>query len=81
MDEKDRISDRQFECIEDFLINLYDEDCFSTDEYKTVQKGSCWVEDTDTNYIGGEIHLDCFETLDWIEITKERLDKYFKLLP
>ena len=78
MDEEDKIVDKQYNCIKDFNIQLYEEDGFPLDEHKTVTIGSVWCEDKETNIIGGEIHLDCFETLDWIEITRDRLSECFK---
>ena len=80
MDEEVKIADIQYECINEFSVELYDGDGFPTNEYKSIPVGSIWCKDADTNIIGGEVHLDCFETLDWIEIPKDRLTACFNEL-
>ena len=78
MNDEDRLADKQYECIKEFKVKLYEENGIPLGEYTTIPVNSFWIEDLDTDYIGGEIHLDCFETFDWIEISREKLDKYFK---
>ncbi len=67
-----------YECIEDFELEEYDEDGFSTDEYMTIKKGSKWEIAETKCILGGEIHLDEVDGTKWIEILKETLNGYFR---
>lgn len=67
-----------YECVVDFELEKYDEDGFWTEEYVTIRKGSQWEIDSESDIIGGEIHLDNVDGTQWIEISKETLNRYFK---
>ncbi len=67
-----------YECIKDFQIEIYDEHGFSTCEYSTVKSGSKWERDDDTDIIGGDVHLDSVDGLQWIEVSNDTLSDYFK---
>lgn len=71
-----------YECIKGFLIEICDGDGFTIEnEYMDINKGTIWQipEDKDYRLIGGEVRLENDE-LGWIEITKEHLEKHFKLI-
>ena len=38
-----------------------------------------YIEDKDYRFIGGEVRLEN-DDAEWIEITKEHLEEYFKLI-
>ena len=66
-----------YKCIKEFEYEVYDDYGFPTGEYKTVKVGTVW-EVSSENYIGGEIHLDNIDVLDWIEISRETLKEFFR---
>ena len=70
-----------YECIKGFLIEVCDEDGFTIEnEYMDIDKGTIWYipEDKDYRFIDGEVRLE--NDTEWIEITKEHLEEYFKLI-
>ena len=75
-----------YECTEDldfFNIKGCNEDGFRIENHITVRKGSQWEIDSESDIIGchgigGEIHLDNVDGTQWIEISKETLNRYFK---
>lgn len=69
----------QYECIRNFVIETYDENGFPTDKYMIIKKDSKWEIDKKSDIIGGEVHLDNVNGTQWIEISKEKLNKYFKV--
>lgn len=72
--------DKVYKCLRSFSLERYDGDGFTieNDDY-LIPEGSLWVTPEDTEYrlIGGEIRLE-HEEHGWMEISKERLNKYFK---
>ena len=73
-----------YECIKEFYVEKYDDDGFHMDyEPMVIEKGSKWQADAG-NYriVGGRdsIHLDKISgnAKEWLEITKDTLEKYFK---
>lgn len=77
-----RFLDKAYECTEGFFIEKCDDDGFYIENaYEEIRKGSLWfTPEGDTNYrfVGGEVRLESANPLQWIEITKEYLGKYFK---
>ena len=77
-----RFLDKAYECIEGFFIEKCDDNGFCIENaYEEVRKGSLWFtpeEDTNYRFVGGEVRLESANPLQWIEITKEHLGKYFK---
>ena len=70
-----------YECIKGFSIEVCGEDGFTIEnEYMDIDKGTIWYipEDEDYRFIDGEIRLE--NDAEWIEITKEHLEEYFKLI-
>lgn len=77
-----RFLDKAYECVEGFLIEKWDDNGFPIDnEYVEIRKNSLWFtpeEDERYRFIGGDIRLESANSLQWIEITKEHLERYFK---
>lgn len=67
-----------YECIKDFQIENYDEHGFPKCEYSTIKSGSKWERDDETDIIGGDVHLESADGLQWIEISKDTLRDFFK---
>lgn len=73
---------KEYTCIKEFSIQVCDEDGFDVEnEYINIEVGTVWHAPEDENYrfIGGEVRLES-DSLGWIEITKEHLKEYFKLI-
>lgn len=71
-----------YECIKGFLMEVCDGNGFTIEnEYMDINKGTIWYipEDKDYRFIGGEVRLEN-DDAEWIEITKEHLEEYFKLI-
>lgn len=74
---------KKYKCIQEFYIEIYDDYGASTDKYMTIDKESIWYESNACKFIGGEVRLENYENnskFTWIEISKESLERYFKLL-
>ena len=75
-----RFLDKVYKCVEGFLIERCDDDgCTIENTYEEIKSGSIWfTPEGDKNYrfVGGEIRLESEN--QWIEITKEHLERYFK---
>lgn len=69
-----------YRCINSFTVDLYDNIGMMTGGYVEVGRGSIWECDDETNVIGGEVHLDNPETMEWLEITEKDLEEYFEAL-
>lgn len=67
-----------YKCIKGFEVENYDIDGFGTGEFTVVAAGSLWERDNSTDIIGGEVHLDSMDFNKWLEITADRLSKYFE---
>lgn len=68
----------KYRCIKDFPIEIYDEYDMPTSEYRDIESGTIWSKDNEADYIGGEVHLDNEDGLEWIEISHETLKIYFE---
>lgn len=77
-----RFLDKVYKCVEGFLIERCDDDgCTIENAYEEIKSGSIWfTPEGDKNYrfVGGEIRLE--NENQWIEITKEHLERYFREL-
>lgn len=72
-----------YECIKDFHVNLIDDSGFIEEENAVnVRKGSMWKIDVTAanNMTGSDLRLENLTGLDWIEISKKRLETHFKPL-
>ena len=67
----------KYKCINEFYIEIYDEDWMPTGEYRTIPAGTVWELDESTNNIGGEVHLDNDDE-GWIEISRDTLEECFE---
>lgn len=70
----------KYRCKEYFEIDCYTEECMLTIGRVEIACGSTWERDDETDIIGGEVHLDNVETMEWLEIPKEDLERYFEPL-
>lgn len=77
---------REYKCKETLYLEKCDDNGMLTDKQFAVVKGSLWQEDTENKYriCGGPdtVRLDRIapKRRDWIEITRDMLEKYFELL-
>lgn len=72
---------KEFECVKELSLPKCDEEGFAIEnEYGYVTVGSKWQLDNSHSIIGGEVHLEGLDNVEfgWIEITKEELEEYFK---
>lgn len=69
----------KYRCVNEFYIEIYDDDWMPTEEYKKIPSGSIWELDEHTNNIGGEVHLDNDE-MGWIEISRDTLEECFEVI-
>ncbi len=68
-----------YKCIKEFTVPYVDEDGDFTDEMMKIEKGSIWELEENNEGIS-DIRLSRTPSDGgWIEITFERLNKYFKL--
>lgn len=73
-------------CISDFYLEKYDEDGFYTDKYDLIPKDSIWALNNEKLEISVKpcIRLERVwkskraKTRPWIEITPERLERFFE---
>lgn len=77
---------KEYRCKKSFYIYRSDDNGMLTEKQFTVVKGSRWKEDTECKYriCGGPdtIRLDRIapKKNEWLEVTKETLEKYFELV-
>lgn len=75
---------KEYKCKETFYLEKCDENGMLTDKQFAIVKGSRWEEDTENKYriCGGSdtVHLERIapKQKQWIEITKETLEQFFK---
>lgn len=72
---------KYYECINDFEIEIYNDELWSTGEYFTINKGSIWETNLKPRYGTSDIYLTtCDDNADynWIEISYDTLNEYFK---
>ena len=67
----------KYKCINEFYIEIYDEEWNPTGEYRTIPAGTVWELDEYTNNIGGEVHLDNDDE-GWIEISRDTFKECFE---
>jgi hypothetical protein len=74
--------DMVFNCIVDFYVDSVDDNGFTVDENSCIVKsGSMWESKENQHTLtGAEIRLENLTGLEWIEISKERLHKCFKVI-
>lgn len=70
----------KYRCIKSFTVDKYDGRGFTKDGFTEINRNSVWERDDEMDIIGGEVHLDNPETMEWLEITREDLKKYFEPL-
>ena len=70
----------KYRCVIPFAVDKYDESGFNTNGCFEIECGSIWECDDETNVIGGEVHLDNTETMEWLEIPEKDLEEYFEPL-
>ena len=70
---------RVYECKKEFEVAKWDNDndCFS-DELMVIEKGSVWGNNGYGHICDGEVRLDNEDTGEWLELSKETLQEYFK---
>ena len=70
---------RVYECKKELEVAKWDSDndCF-LDEMIVIEKGSAWGYNGYGTVCGGEVRLDNEDTGEWLEISKETLQEYFK---
>lgn len=72
----------EFNCIKDFCVDLVDDNGLPTKEDGCkVKKGSMWkLDDTGNTLTGAELRLENLTGLEWIEISKQRLNECFEVI-
>lgn len=70
----------RYKCIENFSLQLYEDDFPVENKFIDVGLGTIWESDSTQNIIGADIHLDNKDSYDWIEISDETLDKCFEIM-
>lgn len=80
---------RRYRCKEAFTIRIYDDEGWSTDEYRTIPEGSVWERDENdwrmVSFWGSVRLLRDYRqegqiVRQWLEISKERLAECFEEL-
>lgn len=69
---------KEYICKETFIIEEYDDNGFSTDEYITVKKGSVFKLDNSKYRMISDSDVRLEGEYQWLEIDKEMLDAYFE---
>lgn len=71
---------KKYECVKPFTVDSVDENGATTEDSILIKTGSIWiVEDTDYRIVGADMRL-ISEKYGWLEISKERLKNYFKII-
>lgn len=70
----------EYKCIKSFSVPSYNNNGFvDENNYLVIEEGTIWtLEQSGVSIIGGELHLDNVETMEWIEISKDDLEKHFE---
>ena len=73
---------KRYKCIKNFCVDRCDEDGFLIENSSVViEKGKIYeLDESGHTIIGGEVHLDSVDDGSWLEIARECLEEYFKLL-
>jgi len=69
-----------YECIKEFYVDIVDGDGFTEKQNgMRIKQGSMWQVDNDAvNVMGADIHLEELTGMNWLELSKERLESHFK---
>ena len=70
----------KYRCKESFELDCYTDEDMLTIGRVEIACESTWERDDETDIIGGEVHLDNPETMEWLEISEEDLKRYFEPL-
>ena len=70
----------KYRCKEAFEVDCYTDEGMLTIGRVEIACGSTWEHDDETDIIGAGVHLDNQETMEWLEISKEDLERYFEPL-
>lgn len=66
-----------YKCIKDFSIEECDDNGFPTGGFFIIKSGTKWERNRCMDIVGGDVHLECADGSQWIEISYDDLDKYF----
>lgn len=72
----------KYVCVQEFSVDLYDDDGFLLDGYLTIYPGEIYDKSEDPFRIIGAndtVHLEC-ENGNWLEIQQAHLDAFFRPL-
>lgn len=75
----DFVDKHYFVLEEDYYLDEYDDDGFSTGGWFCINKDTEWEIDPEENFIGGAIHLYGLFTNQWIEISEETFRNKFSV--
>ena len=70
----------KYRCKESFELDCYTDEGMLNIGRVEIACESTWERDDETDIIGGEVHLDNPETMEWLEISEEDLERYFEPL-
>ena len=71
-----------YDCIEDFYVDIVDGDGFTEkQDGMRIRKGSMWkIDEEAVNIMGTDIHLEELTGMNWLELSKERLNRCFRIV-
>jgi len=71
-----------YDCIKEFWVDIVDGDGRTEkQDGMHIRKGSMWKVDNEAvNVMGTDIHLDELTGMNWLELSKEKLDNCFKVI-
>ena len=73
---KEEKTDMIFICSKDFVVNLFDEEGFlSEDDYLLVERGTVWKKG-ELSHDGTPI-LDSMDGKNWLDLTMDTIDEHF----
>lgn len=71
----------KYRCTEAFEVDSYSNDgMLDVEERVAITCGSIWERDDEMYIIGAGVHLDNPETMEWLEIPNDDLERYFEPL-
>lgn len=71
----------KYKCTEAFEVDGYSgAGMLDVEERIEIACGSIWERDDEIDIIGAGVHLDNPETMEWLEIPEDDLEKYFEQL-
>lgn len=76
---------KKHECIKELQVDCYDDNGHYEEKENVIEVGSIWIiEDEEDTFrmIGGDIRLikEGINEYSWLEISKDTLEEYFKLV-